>query len=134
MSFGSRPGSSAVILYAFSSSATSTTGGAKLNVLSWRNIGSASNMRRSEGMPKAPEKRSNKRSISLRNERHASCAGAGVVFFTSTGVLAIAISIVPAVFIRCEEIGRSRCSRVDPAQGALKRLAQYCGRDGPSSP
>jgi Transcriptional regulatory protein, C terminal len=55
-------------------------------------------MRRSEGKPN----RSNSRSISPRNERHASGTGASasVAFFTSTGTSAITLSI-----FSCREMG-----------------------------
>src|SRR6516164_4675291 len=96
MSLASIPGSSAEILYTFSSSLMSIAGAVKLNETAGRHAGSTSNMRRSEGKPKPLLNRSNRRSISLRKECHTSgtfvCAGA--TFFTSTGTSDIAVSIV----------------------------------------
>src|SRR6516164_1582293 len=93
MSLASIPGSSAEILYAFSSSLMSIAGVEKLNEV--RHAGSISNIRRSDGKPNPLPKRSNSRSISLRNDCHTSgrlvCAGGA--FFTSTGTSAIAVSI-----------------------------------------
>src|SRR6516225_7182974 len=91
-SLASRPGSSAEILYALSSSLISIAGTEKVNELAERHAGSTSNMRRSEGKPN----RSNSRSISLRKDRHTSGAvvSAGGAFFTSTGTSAIAVSII----------------------------------------
>ena len=52
------------------------------------------NMRGKDGQTRSVEKRSSSRSISVLNERQASAVlvGAGVVFFTSTGAVAITVS------------------------------------------
>src|SRR5579883_2728576 len=94
MSFSVMPGSSAVILNAFSSSETSTAGRVMPGSVSSRQSGSTSNSLRIEGNPKKPpENRSNRRSISVRN----ACQGSGPTVrgvdacFTGTGVVAMVV-------------------------------------------
>src|SRR5579859_5569309 len=78
----------------------SMAGDDTLNVPSYRNAGSISNIRRSDGTPQPPANRSNSRSISLRRDRHASgvLAGAGGVFITSAGVVALTVSFLIFIY------------------------------------
>src|SRR5579864_176993 len=119
----------------------SIAGSVKAKVPSIRGPGSTSNIRRSEGIESAPAKRSNTRSISSRKDRQtygvragadAAEAGAGVgpgaaaavVFFTSTAVSAMILSIKKAA----ASLASPAAPRLDIAQPADGRRVRRRAR------
>src|SRR5271165_1055858 len=108
----------------------STAGAGRVS--SVRKLGMTSSMRPNDGMAKPLPNRSNSRSISVRKDRQTSGtagvgAGAGVVRFTSTGVLAMVASCVDAR----DDIAGANCNF--PLQAALIQVKRRGAAGGGGS-